>query len=280
MLAPWKKSYDKPREYIKKQRHYFVDKSPYSQSYGFPSSRVRMWKLDRKEGWVPKNWCIQTVVLEKTLENPLDCKEIKAASPKGNQPWIFIGRIDAEAEAPILRPTDEKSQLVGKDPNAGKDWGQKEKGTTEDKMVGSHHWLNGHEFEQTLGDIEGQGDSEGPGSLACCNPQGRKESDMTYQLTTTKCMFSKALETCCQMTFQHFWLVFIRPSEHNSLTRSLTAAELFFICRKPAHVYDKNSISARMCSHSCCRLWICFSKGREGRRKGSWGSLSCSIYFP
>ena len=131
MLAPWKKSYDKPREYIKKQRHYFVDKSPYSQSYGFPSSRVRMWKLDRKEGWVPKNWCLWTVVLEKTLESPLDSKEIKSVNHKGNQPWIFTGRTDAEAEDPIPWPPDwkadslEKTLMLGRIEGRRRRWWQR-----------------------------------------------------------------------------------------------------------------------------------------------------------
>ena len=116
-----------------------------------------MWELDHKEGWVLKNWCFWTVVLEKTLESPLDSKEIKPVNLKGNQPWIFIGRTDAEAEAPKLRPPDEKSQLTGKDLDAGKDWGQEEKGPTEDEMVGWHHWFTGHEFEQPPGDSEGQG---------------------------------------------------------------------------------------------------------------------------
>ena len=107
-----------------------------------------MWELDHKEGWAPKNWCFWTVVLEKTLESPLDCKEIQTVNPKGNQSWIFIGRTDAEAEAPVIWPPDAKNWLIGKDPDAGKDWGQKEKGTTEDEMVGWHHSLNGHEFEQ------------------------------------------------------------------------------------------------------------------------------------
>ena len=128
MLAPWKKSYDKPRQHIKKQRHHFADKGQYSQSYGFSSSRVWMWELSHKEDWAPKNWCFQTVVLEKTLENPLDSKEIQPVNPKGNQPWIFFGRTDAEAEAPILWPPDVKSRLIGKDPDAEKDWGQEEKG--------------------------------------------------------------------------------------------------------------------------------------------------------
>ena len=124
-----------------------MDKDSYSQGYGFSSSHVWMWELDHKEGCVLKNWCSQTVVLEKTLESPLDSKEIKPINPKGDKPWIFIERTDAEAEAPILWPPDVKTRLTGKDPDAGKDWGQEEKGATEDKVVGWHHWLNGHEFE-------------------------------------------------------------------------------------------------------------------------------------
>ena len=149
-------THDKPRQHIKKQRHHFAKKDPYSQSYGFSSSHVWMWELDYKESWAPKNWCFWTLVLKKTLESPLDCKEIKHVNPKGNQSWIFFGRTDAEAKVPVLWSPDEKSQLIGKDPDAGKDWRQEEKGTTEDKMVGWHHWLNGHEFEQILGDGEGQ----------------------------------------------------------------------------------------------------------------------------
>ena len=132
-------------------------KGPYSQSYGFSSSHIWMWELDHKEGWVPKNWCFPTVVLEKTLESPLDSKEITPVHPKGNQSWIFTGRTDAEAETPILWPPDSKSRLIGKDLDTGKDWEQEKKGATEDEMVGWHHWLNRHEFEQTLGDSEGQG---------------------------------------------------------------------------------------------------------------------------
>ena len=113
-----------------------------------------MWELDHKEGWAPKNWCFQIVVLEKTFESHLDNKEIKLVNPKGNQPWIFIGRTDTEAKVPILWPHDVKSWLIEKDPDAGEDWGQKEKGMTEDEMVGWHHQLNGHEFEQTLGDLK------------------------------------------------------------------------------------------------------------------------------
>jgi len=139
MHAPWKESYDKPRQQITKQRNHFADKGPSSQSYGFSGSFVGMWELDHQEGWAPKNWCFQTMVLEKTLESLLDSKEIKPVNSEGNQPWIFIGRIDAEAEAPILWPPDAKSQLIGKDRDAGKDWGQEEKGATEDDMVGWYH---------------------------------------------------------------------------------------------------------------------------------------------
>ena len=159
MLAPWKKSYDKPRQCITKQRHHFVDKGLYSQSYGLYSSHVWMWELDshiNKEDWVLKNWCFWTVVLEKALESPLDCKEIKAVNPNGNQPWMFIGRTDAEAEATILWPSDMKNQLVGKDPDAGKHWRQEER-EIDNERVGWHQWLNGHECEQTPRDCEGQG---------------------------------------------------------------------------------------------------------------------------
>ena len=135
-----------------------------------------MWELEPKDGWVPKNWCFQTMVLEKTLGSPLDSKEIKPVNPKGNQSWIFIGRPDAKAEVPILWPPDAKSCLIGKDSDAGKDSGQKEKGATADEMTEWHHQLNGHEIDQTP---EG---SEGQGSLACCSPCCRKESDMTEWL--------------------------------------------------------------------------------------------------
>ena len=123
------------------QRHYFADKGPSSQCYGVSCSHVWTWELDYKESWLLKNWCFWTVVLEKTRESPLDCKDIKPINLKGNQPWIFIGRTDAEAEAPILWPPDAKGRLIRKDPDAGKDWRQEEKGTTEGEMVGWHHWL-------------------------------------------------------------------------------------------------------------------------------------------
>ena len=147
MLALWKKSYDQPRQHIEKQRHYFADKGPSSQSYGFSKSCVWMWELDYKESWVSKNWCFWSVVLEKTLESALDCKEIKPVNPKRNESWIFIGRIDAEAETPILWPSDAKNWLIGKDPDAGKDWRGEEKGSTENEMAGWHHWLNEHKFK-------------------------------------------------------------------------------------------------------------------------------------
>ena len=125
----------------------FANKHPSSQSYGFSSSHVWMWELDYKESWAPKNWCFWTVVLEKTLQSPLDSTEIQLVHPKGNQSWIFIGRTDGEAEALILWPPDVKNWLIWKDPDAGKDWRQEENGTTEDEMVGWHHRLDGHEFE-------------------------------------------------------------------------------------------------------------------------------------
>ena len=135
MLASWKKSYDQPRQHIKKQRHYFVDKGPSSQSYGFSSSHVWMWDLDYKESWTPKNWCFWTVVLEKTLESPLNCK-IKPINPKGNQPWIFIESTDAEAETPLLWPPYAKNWLIWKDPEAGKDWRREEK-----RLTGWDVWM-------------------------------------------------------------------------------------------------------------------------------------------
>ena len=122
-LAPWKKSYYQPRQHIKKQRHYFVNKGPSSQGYGFSSSHVWMWELDYKESWVPKNWCFWTVVLEKTFESPLDCKEMEPTHLMGDQSWVFIGRTDVEAETPILWPPDAKNSLIRKDPDAGTDWG-------------------------------------------------------------------------------------------------------------------------------------------------------------
>ena len=170
----------KPRQHIKKQRHYFANKGLSNQGYGFSSGHVWMWELDYKESWVLKNWCFWNVVLEKTLESPLDCKEIQSVHPKEDQSWVFIGITDAEAETPKLWPPDAKSWLIGKDPDARKDWGQEEKGTTEDEMVGWHHWLDEHGFGWTPGVGDGQG------GLVCCGSWGRKESDMTERLNWTE----------------------------------------------------------------------------------------------
>ena len=168
MLAPWKKSYDKPGQCFKKQSHHFSNKGLSSQSYGFSSSHVGMWEFDHKEGWMPEHGCFQTVVLEKNFESSLESKEIKPVNPKGNQPWIFIGRTDTDAEVPILWPLDLKSWLIGKDPDARKIWGQEDEGATEVEMLGRYHWLNGLEFEET------QRDSDGQRSLACYSSWGLK----------------------------------------------------------------------------------------------------------
>ena len=171
------KIYDKPRQHIKKQRLYFANKGPSNQSYGFSSNHVWMWELGHKESWVLKNWCFWTVVLEKTLESPLDCKEIQQVHPKGDQSWIFIGRTDAETETPILWPPDAKSWLIGKDPDAGKDWRQEEKGRTEGEMVGWHHQLNGHMSLSKLWVMV---------KFRETPPWSHKESDTTEQLNNQK----------------------------------------------------------------------------------------------
>ena len=164
-----------------------------------------MWKLDYKESWAPKNWCFWTVVLEKTLESPLDYKEIQPVHPKGDQSWVFIGRSDVEAETPILWPPDTKSWLVGKDPHAGKNWGWEEKGTTEDEMAWWHHWLNGHEYGWTPGVGDGQG------GLVHCSPWGHKESDTTEQLSWTELPFL----LCLLLVF--FSRLFVRPPQKTIL---------------------------------------------------------------
>ena len=167
-LAPWKESYDQPRKHIKKQKHYFANKGSSSQSYGFSSGHVWMWELDCKESWTLKNWCFWTVVLEKTLESPLDSKEIQPVHPKGDQSWVFIGRTDAEADTLILWSPVVKNWLIGKDADAGKGWRQEKKGTTEDERAGWYHRLDGHMFGWTLGAGDGQG------GLACCSPWDHK----------------------------------------------------------------------------------------------------------
>ena len=198
MLTPWKESYGQPRQHIKKQRHYFVKKGPSSQGYGFSRSHVWMWELNYKESWAQKNWCFWTVVLEKTLESPLDCKEIQSVHPKGNWSWVFIGRTDVKAETPVFWPPDAKSWLIWKNPDVGKDWRQEEKGTTEDEPVRRHHRLNGHEFGETPGVGDGQGD------LACCSSWCCKESDTTEQLNWTE-------------LHEHICLVILNTSAFTSL---------------------------------------------------------------
>ena len=163
-----------------KQRRYLANKGLSSQGYDFSCSHVWMWELDCEESSVLKNWCFWTVVLEKTLESPLDCKEIQPVRPKGDQSWVFFGRNNAKAETPILWPPHAKSW---QDPDAGKDWGWEKKGTTEDEMAGWHHQLNRREFEWTRGVGDGQG------GLACCDSWGRKESDMTEKLNWTELLF-------------------------------------------------------------------------------------------
>ena len=169
-----------------------------------------MWELDCEESWVLKNWCFWTVVLEKTLESPLDCKEIQPVHPKGDQSWMFIGRTDAEAETPILWPPHAKSWLIGKDPDAGRAWGQ-EKGTTEDEMAGWHHLLNAHEFGWTLGVGDGQG------GLACCNSWGRKESDMTERLNW-KTPGKVNIDFPCARSFPYFISLYYIPHEVSKIT--------------------------------------------------------------
>ena len=189
MLIPWKVSYDQTREHIKKQRHYFVNKCASTRGYGFSRGHVWAWELDCEESWAPKNWCFWIVVLEKTLESPVDCKEIQLVHSKGDQSWVFIGRTDAKAEAPILWPPDVKSWLTGKEPDAGKYGGQEEKGTTKDEMAGWHHRLDWHAFGRTLGIGDGQG------GLVCCNSCSCKELDMPELLNWTEQVRKTEIQT-------------------------------------------------------------------------------------
>ena len=180
MHAPWKKSYDKPRQRIEKQRHHLLTKVYIVKGMVFAlvMYRCERWIIKKAECW---RIDVFELRLEKTLKSLLNSKEIKPVNPKGNQFWIFIRRTDAEAEVPMLWPPDWKNWLISKDPDAGKDWRQEEKGLTEDEMVGWHHQLNGHEFEQApwVGD--------GQGSLVCCSPWGRKELDTTELLNWRHC---------------------------------------------------------------------------------------------
>ena len=156
---------------------------------GFSSGYIWIWELDCEESWALKNWCFWTVVLEKALDSPLDCKEIQPVHSEGDQSWVFFGRNDAKAENPVLWPPHVKSWLTGKDSDAGRDWGQEEKGTTEDEMAGWHHWLDGHESVWTPGVGDGQG------GLECCDSWGRKESDTTERLNWTELILGSSLGT-------------------------------------------------------------------------------------
>ena len=170
-----KKVNDQPRQHIKKQRHYFTDKGPSSQSYVFPSSHVWMWELDHKESWKLNNWSLWTVVLEKTLESPLDCKEIKLVNPKGNQSWIFIRRTNAKLKLQYFGHLIQRTDSLDKTLMLGKIEGRKRRGRQEDEMAGWHHWFDGHESDQ----VPGVGN--GPGSLVCCSPRGHEVSDTTTE---------------------------------------------------------------------------------------------------
>ena len=169
-----------------------------------------MWELDCEEGWAPKNWCFWTVVLEKTLENPLDCKEIQPVHSEGDQPWDFFGRNDAKAETPVLWPPHVKTWLIGNDFDAGRDWGQEEKGTTEDDMAGWHHWLDWRESEWTPGVGAGQG------GLACCDSWGRKESDTTEQLNWIELNWTESLSWTANFSGKSYPSSMMRISSHSS----------------------------------------------------------------
>ena len=189
-----------------------------------------MWELDCEEGWAPKNWCFWTMVLEKTLESPLDCKEIQPVHSEGDQPWHFFGRNDAKAETPLLWPPHVKRWLIGKESDAGRDWGQEEKGTTEDEMAGWHHWLDGRESEWTL-EVSG-----GQGGLACCDSWGRKESDTTEWLKWTELNVYLGLIEWKATEFSYPW-IFIYFEYHNRLASS--SVIIHWIWSKEIHIYLK-----------------------------------------
>ena len=223
-----------------------------------------MWHLDYKESWALKNWCFRAVVLEKTLESPLDCKEIQPVHPKGNQSWIFFGRTDAEAETPILWPLDAKNWLTGKDPDAGKDWRQEEKGTIEDETVGWHHWLNGHdghESEQALGVGDGQG------GLLCCSPWGGKESDTTERLNWTELNSFNSRNSpgskYVWSSFKHvktdsgkpwIWTKFIAVAEIGSVQRPCAFCEIMVFYLRRYHICDYKTTAVQRRK----RLWTVF----------------------
>ena len=193
-----------------------------------------MWELDCEEGWVPKNWCFWTVVLEKTLESPLDCKEIQPVHPKGDQSWVFIGVTDAKAETPILWPPHAKSCLIGKDSDAGRDWGQEEKGMTGDEMTGWHHWLGGHEFEWTLGDGDGQG------GLSCSSPWDHKELDTTERLNDwTEVWTESGLVPVA--TSPYPWI--LSKSHLTNINPVVANRDLLWTIRHPFHLYGSERTS-------------------------------------
>ena len=192
---------------------------PSNQGHGFSSGHLWTWEYGCEESWAPKNWCFWTVVLEKTLEGPLHCKEIQPVHSKGDQPWDFFGRNDAKAETPVLCLPHVKSWLTGKDSDAGRDWGQEEEGTTEDEMAGWHHWLNGHESEWTPGVGDGQG------GLACCDSWRRKELDMTERLNWTE-------QTEIRVNIEVSFFVFL-----HSRKRALWFLLSTIICNIPLSVF-------------------------------------------
>ena len=193
ILAPWKKSCDQLRQHIQKQRHYFANKGLSSVGYGFSSSHVWMGELDYEESWMPKNWCFWNAVLEKTLESPLDWREIKPVHPKWNSPEYSLKGLMLKLKLQHFGHLMWRTNLLEKTLIAGKDWRWEEKGMTEDEMVGWHHQLDGHEFEQAPGVDDGQG------SLACCSPWGHKELDMTKWLNWTECI--KCFKESCPLWF-------------------------------------------------------------------------------
>ena len=218
------------------QRHYFANKGPSSQGYGFSSSHVWMWELDCEESWALKNWCIWTVMLEKTLESPLDCRKIQPVHSEGDQSLVFFGRNDNEGETPVLWPPHEKSWLIGKAPDAGRDWGQEEKGTTEDEMAGWHHWLDGRESEWTLGV------GDGVGGLACCDSWGCKELDLTEQLNWTELNTVESFGIVNKAEKMFFW---------NSLAFSMIRQMLSIWSLVPLR-FLKPAWTSRSSQSTCC----------------------------
>ena len=205
---------------------YFANKGLSSQGYGFSSGHVWMWELACEESWALKNWCFWTVVLEKTLESPLDCKEIQLVHPQADQSWVFFGRTDAEAVTPILCPPHAKSWLIGKDSDAGKDWRREEKGMTEDEMVGWHHWVNWHEFEWTLGVGDGQG------SLACCIHGVAKSQTRLSDWTELNWMPFRFIHIVARSIISIFWWLSHTPLCVWHICLSIDTSHVFypFLC--------------------------------------------------